>query len=144
MSEEGPALPTALDIVGTMWSFWHTAERLGLTSDELDTMAQEGRVIGLSPSDSDRLAFPIFQFVEDDGHVSVKPGLAEFIVTLSAPDGRPRDPWSVAIIARTPAPELDGLTPERWAYAHRHNDDDPGDTGTLVMYAHRLRAEFAR
>lgn len=138
MSQEGPALPTILDIVGTMWSFGHTAERLGLTQAELTARTREGRIIGLSPSDSDRVSFPIFQFWNRDGQVEVKPGLAGFYAALVAPpDGGPRDPWSVAIIARTPAPELDGLTPAQWATEKR-------DTKTLVLYANRLRAEFAR
>lgn len=138
MSEEGPALPTLLDIVGTMWSFGHTAERLGLTPDELTALVQEGRIVGLSPSDSDRVSFPVFQFWSRDGQVEVKPGLGEFVVALQGgPNGGPRDPWSVAITARTPAPELGGLTPEQWATQHR-------DSETLVLYANRLRAEFAR
>lgn len=50
---------------------------------------------------------------------------------------RDHDPWTIAVLNHTPAPELDDLTPLDWVREGR-------DAQALVDYARVLKAEFAR
>ncbi len=120
-----PGLDTAtlLDVVDPFWTADHTANRLNITPDELDRQRATGGLLGVTPSDSDRVFYPVFQFEKRTGKVQVKPALRVFMATL-----RDHDPWTIAVLINTPAPELDGLTPLGWAEANR-------DTATLIAYA---------
>jgi hypothetical protein len=61
-------------------------------------------------ADGDRV-YPVFQFARHhDGSVETKPAVAAMLEPL-----RSFDPWTVALLLNTIAPELDGETPIEWA-----------------------------
>lgn len=71
------------------------------------------------------------QFETVDGTVRVRPALVQFLTIL-----RDVDPWTVAMVAATPAAdELDGLSPTEWARQGR-------DVDTLFDFAHQLCTEW--
>lgn len=121
------------DLLAPFWSAQRTAEGLAVTFDELARRTRDGEVLGLSPGPG-VAHYPVWQFHRlRDGSVRVKPGIATFV---SALHGR-ANPWSIAILLRTPAAELGDQTPEQWVRAH-------GDDEVLRRFARHLAAEWTR
>ncbi|WP_299056455.1 hypothetical protein [uncultured Nocardioides sp.] len=115
-----------------MWSEKKVRSTLELNDRELREMCNAGQLLGLTAADALTIRYPVFQFERHDATVRVKPALAAFMTLLSY-----RDPWTTAIVAKTPAPELDGLSPLEWVNLGH-------DERSLRDYAHILRAEFER
>lgn len=119
------------DIVGPMWTAEHARRELGISRPAMLDRRRSGSLLALKSSDGD-FFYPVCQFEKSSGEVRVKPGLRQFMMVL-----RSHDPWTVAVLLHTPAPELSDLTPLAWLREDR-------DTQTLVSYAEALRAEFVR
>ena len=121
------------DLLAPFWSASRTAEALGVTADELEERSAARAVLGTTTTDGSTV-YPIWQFHRlKDGTVEVKPDFVAFFTALQGIT----DPWTIAIVLRTPAPELGGSTPEDWIHAK-------GDLATLMNYAHLIASEFRR
>lgn len=126
-----PQRSELVDLVAPVWTAEHTRRVLKLSRPTMLDRRRTGSLLALKSSDGDYF-YPVSQFEKRDGKVQVKPALRQFMMVL-----RDHDPWTVAVLHHTPAPELDGLTPLDWARQDR-------DTTTLVEYAKVLNAEFSR
>lgn len=121
-----------VELLGPFWSSAKVRTALGInTRQALDSRISSGSLLGLPTTDR-RLVFPVFQFVAHGEGVRVRPALARMFSVL-----RSQDPWSVAVIVNTAAPELHDTTPLEWARAG-HDDD------VLVRLARTIEAEWAR
>jgi hypothetical protein len=98
--------------VGPLWSEIKTCGALDASPDILAARREAGALLELVTSDGDRV-YPVFQFVAgEDGRIETRTGLAAMLQEL-----RSFDPWTVAVLLKTPAPELDGSTPVEWERA---------------------------
>jgi hypothetical protein len=95
-------------LVGPVWSETKVVESLDVTRAALRQMRVDGFVLGLTTLEGDTF-FPVAQFENRDGAVRVKVALQPLFSAL-----RSHDPWAVAVLLHTPAPELDDLTPLSW------------------------------
>lgn len=101
-------------LLGPFWSGARTQEALACSdSHALRARQAEGSLLALTTSDGVTL-YPVFQFHRRNGMIEVKAPLVDVLYVLQE-----FDPWSVATLLRTPAPELDGLTPIEWVDAQR-------------------------
>lgn len=119
------------DLVAPVWTAEHTRRVLDLSRPSMLDRRRTGSLLALRSSDGD-FFYPVSQFEKRDGKVRVKPALRKFMMAL-----RDHDPWSIAVLHHTPAPELADLTPLEWVRQGR-------PVQTLVDYARTLNAEFAR
>ena len=119
------------ELVGPVWTAGHTRRVLGLSHGSMLNRRQVGALLALPTADGD-LVYPVSQFEKRNGEVQVKPAVREFMHVL-----RDRDPWTVAVLLHTPAPELEDLAPLEWVRQGR-------DSQNLVDYAAVLDREFAR
>ena len=99
--------PTELAaLLGPFWSASRTRRALGLaTPAALDAMTRDGAVLALPMRDS-AVLYPVFQFQRTGDQVVVRPALVPVLRAL-----RSFDPWTVAVLLLTPAPELGDKTP---------------------------------
>jgi hypothetical protein len=99
-------------LVAHLAPFWSSAkvrDELGVsTRQALASRIASGSVLALRTADG-RLLFPVFQFVRTANGVRVRDGLSALFSEL-----REFDPWSVALMAVSPAPELDDQSPLQW------------------------------
>lgn len=122
-----------VQLLAPYWSEGKVMKALGLNPAELANHRESGLILGLPDTDGG-LSYPVWQFhCRTDGAVEVKPKVAQ---VLEAFHDR-AEPWTVGILFRTPAPELDDLTPEQWIEEGR-------DMSTLIRYAHLVAAEMNR
>lgn len=119
------------DLVAPLWTAEHTRRVLGLSRATMQDRRKAGTLLALKTTDGD-FFYPVAQFEKHAGKVRVKPALRAFMMAL-----RDRDPWTVAILLHTPAPELGDRTPLDWVRARRDLED-------LQGYAEVVNAEFAR
>jgi hypothetical protein len=105
---DGPDANEIAKLVGPMWSEAKVCDALGIEAKALATRREEGTVLVPMMSDGVR-AYPISQFQRTDGAIEVRPALIPFLTTL-----RHFDPWTVAVLLQTPAPELEDKTPFDW------------------------------
>jgi len=120
------------DLLAPFWSAEKTREALGSPSRAaLADRRKNGTLLGLKTTDG-VIVYPVAQFERRGGRVQVKAGLRPFLTGLKA-----HDPWSVALLLHTPAPELDDLTPLEWV--RKGLSPDP-----LRDYARRVAAEWSR
>lgn len=91
--------------VGPCWSEAKTAAALAVSVESLAALRTAGGVLGLETADG-VWVYPIDQFRTGGGRVEVKPDLLPVFHAL-----RGHDPWAVAVLLHTPAPELGGATP---------------------------------
>jgi hypothetical protein len=97
-------------LVGPFWSEAKTCEALDASAESLAARRETGTLLGLVTADEDRV-YPVFQFARrHDGSVETKPAVVAMLEPL-----RSFDPWTVAVLLHTPAPELDDSTPIEWA-----------------------------
>ncbi len=96
------------NLLGPFWSEERVCAALRLTPDALRTRCVTGTVLGLTTADG-RQVYPVSQFQRQDGQVEVKPALVTVLQALCD-----FDPWTVATLLHTPAPELDGASPLSW------------------------------
>jgi hypothetical protein len=101
------------DLVGPFWSRAKVSEALGVDERRLTARVEGGDLLELRTADGVP-AYPVFQFERDSDHVEVRPALASVFRTL-----RDFDPWTVAVLLHTPAPELSGSTPLEWLRSER-------------------------
>ena len=121
-----------VELLGPFWSSAKVRTALGInTRQALDSRISSGSVLALPTTDR-RLLFPVFQFIAHGGDVRVRPALARMFSVLRA-----HDPWSVAVMVNTAAPELQGMTPFEWARAG-HDDE------SLVRLARTIESEWSR
>ncbi len=120
------------DLLAPFWSAERTREALGGPSRAaLADRRKNGTLLGLKTTDG-VIVYPVDQFERRDGRVQVKAGLKPFLSALKR-----HDPWSVALLAHTPASELDDLTPLEWLRKGLSPD-------TLRDHARRVDAEWSR
>jgi hypothetical protein len=119
------------DMVAPLWTAEHTRRVLKLSRPTMLDRRKAGSLLALKTTDGD-FFYPVSQFERRDGKVQVKPALRKFMMVL-----RDRDPWTVAILIHTPAPELGDLTPLDWVRQGR-------DSKPLLDYAHVVNTEYAR
>lgn len=119
------------DLVAPVWTAEHTRRVLNLARPTMLERRRTGSLLALRSSDGE-FFYPVSQFEKRDGKVRVKPALRQFMMVL-----RDQDPWTIAVLQHTPAPELDGLTPSGWVRQGRHPQ-------TLVDYARVVNAELSR
>ena len=118
------------EVVGACWSENKVLTALGVTSETLAAWRSTGRILGLLSSDGAR-AYPVTQFERRAGAVEVRPALLPVLRAL-----RGFDPWAVAVLLHTPAPELDGRTPLEWLSGGRAPE-------TLAGLAETVAREWA-
>jgi hypothetical protein len=117
--------------LGPFWSGTKVQRELRLMSRQaLDERRKTGRVLALKTSDNHRI-YPVSQFQRRGNRVEVKPELVSMLSVL-----RDHDPWSVAVLLRTPAPELENLTPLDWIHQGR-------ETAATQALAHRVSREWS-
>jgi hypothetical protein len=131
IGDHDPDYSELVDIVAPLWSAEHARRVLDVSRSTMAQQRKRGSLLALRTAGSGFL-YPVFQFETYEGKVQVKRGLREFMMTL-----RSQDPWTVAVVVKTPAPELDGLSPLGWVHTG-------GDIKVLVDYAKILAAEFQR
>lgn len=119
------------ELVAPVWSAEHARRVLGISRPAMLDRRKTGSLLAVQSSDGD-FFYPVSQFEKQAGKVRVKPALRQFMMAL-----RDHDPWTIAVLNHTPAPELDDLTPLDWVRERR-------DAQTLADYARVLKAEFAR
>lgn len=120
-------------LLGPYWTATRTAEELSVSPAEMRQRLADGTLLWVTFSGTP--FFPTWQFHRTpDGGVEVKPGLLAFIKTLSTVMS---DGWTIGTYLRTPAPELDDLTPERWV-------DEGRSRARLDRYAAALVREWGR
>lgn len=120
------------DLVAPLWSAERARRELNISRSTMAERRSAGSLLALKPTDADEFFYPVSQFERRDGRVQVKAGLRRFMMAL-----RGSDPWTVAVLMRTPALELGNLTPLDWVRRGR-------DESTLNEYAEMLVAELAR
>lgn len=96
------------ELVGPTWSEDKVVAALGVSADTVAARRDAGTLLALPTSDGD-LAYPVSQFQRLSGTVKVKPALVPVLRALHE-----FDPWAVAVLLHTPAPELDGEAPLEW------------------------------
>ena len=98
-----------VDTVGPSWSTKKLrAELGGISPQAVHQRVARGTLWALPTSDG-AAAFPTFQFVRRNGRLETKRGLQVMFKIL-----RGEDPWAVAVLMQTPAPELEGASPVEW------------------------------
>lgn len=128
---EGQPANELADLVGPVWSESKACAALDASRDVLSARREAGTLLGLTTSDGTTV-YPVFQFVRrTDGQVEVRPGLLAVMGPLRA-----FDPWAVAVLLHTPAPELGGSTPIQW-------DRDGGASEALGDLADAVAREWA-
>lgn len=121
-----------VDTVGPSWSTKKVrAELGGVSAQAVHQRVDRGTLWALPTSDG-ATAFPIFQFVRRNGRLETKPGLRAMFKIL-----RGQDPWAVAVLMQTPAPELAGMSPVEW-------ERSDGGTEALEQLARDLVREWNR
>jgi len=120
------------DLVAPLWSADRTRRALGSPSRAaMADRRRAGTILGLKTTDGD-IFYPVSQFETFQGAVRVKPALREFFRIL-----RDQDPWTVAVLMRTPTADLEDRCPVDWAA-------DEGGLEVLAEYARTVNAEFSR
>jgi len=110
-------LPTAdenpmVALLAPFWSSRRLQAGLGASRQAMDSRMKAGTLLGLKTGEG-ALVFPVFQFVrEPSGQLRVRPGVVAMLQEARRSTGW--QPWSFAVLLRTPAPELEGLTPCEW------------------------------
>ena len=118
------------EVVGACWSQNKVLTALGVTSEALAAWRSTGRILGLLTSDGARV-YPVTQFQRREGAVEVRPALLPVLRAL-----RGFDPWAVAVLLHTPAPELDDASPLGWL-------SDGGAPEVLARLAETVAREWA-
>lgn len=108
-------------LVSPVWSSRRTAQALDIAPEELLARQRSGSLLAVRTTDGDEF-HPAFQFQERGGRTEVKPGLVPLFRSL-----REYSPWAVAVLLRTPSPELQDMTPLEWLEAGR----DPSAVAAL-------------
>jgi hypothetical protein len=103
-----PGTNELANLVAPFWSEARVCNALGIKPVVLGQRRDAGTVLGLTTSDGVRV-YPVNQFHRHDAAVDVRPALLPLLQTL-----RDFDPWTVAVLLNTPAPELDNQTPLNW------------------------------
>lgn len=128
------ALNELAALVGPCWAEAQVASALAVPPESLAVLRAEGAVLGLLAADG-VWVYPVEQFEQPDGCVEVRPGLLPVFRAL-----REHDPWAVAVLLHTPAPELGGATPLGWLTAGESPD---AFSALAVAVAREWAAGFA-
>ncbi|GCD90168.1 hypothetical protein [Nocardioides sp. LS1] len=121
------------EVVGPFWSEARAVAALGVSAETVASRRDSGTILAL-PTNDGVLVYPVDQFQKVGGggdDVEVKPALLPFLRAL-----RGFDPWAVAVLLHTPAPELDGATPLGWL-------SDGGAPDTLTRLGEVVAREWA-
>lgn len=103
-----PVTSELADVVGPVWSEGKVCDTLGIDAIVLAERRAVGEVLGFTTAQGD-VVYPVDQFQRHDGAVEVRPALLPFLRRL-----RRFDPWTVAVLLHTPAPELGDQNPLDW------------------------------
>ena len=107
--QQAQAQPNELaELVEPVWSAAWASQALEVTPEELQGRQRAGLLLAVALIDGDEV-YPVFQFQNHGGQTQVKPGLQPLLRAL-----REYDPWAVAVLLKTPSPELQGMTPLEW------------------------------
>lgn len=129
---EAVADSALVDEVGPLWSTRKVrAELGGVSTQAVHQRADRGTLWALPTSDG-AIVFPTFQFVRRNGRLETKRGLQVMFKIL-----RGEDPWAVAVLMNTPAPELGEVSPVDW-------ERRGGSMDALESLAHALVREWSR
>ncbi|MGP5088582.1 hypothetical protein [Brachybacterium tyrofermentans] len=132
-SHAGAVADSALvDTVGTSWSIRKVRTELGGVSPQAVHQRVDRGTLWALPTSDGSSVFPTFQFVRRNGRLGTRRGLQAMFRVLRA-----EDPWAVAVLMNTPAPELDGLSPVDW-------ERRGGGADALERLAHALVREWNR
>lgn len=124
---DGTAL---VDTVGPSWTIDKLRKELGGVSYQaVHQRVGRGTLLGLPTSDGVTV-YPLFQFVRTNGKLTVRPGLLQMFKIL-----KEQEPWQVAVLLNTPAPELEDHTPVEW-------EKNGGDIEHLEQLATVLKQEM--
>lgn len=126
-----PNTPNKLaQLVGKVWTGARAREELGVpTRQALQARRDTGSVLGVKASDGS-VYFPLSQFRREGSKTVVKPAMQAMFRVL-----RGHDPWAVAVLLHTPAPELENTTPLEWE--HTHGDSAAEKLRTLAQHVDR-------
>lgn len=129
---EAVADSALVDAVGPAWSTRKVRAELGGVSPQaVHQRVARGTLWALPTSDGSTV-FPTFQFVRRNGRLETKRGLQAMFKILRA-----EDPWAVAVLMKTPAPELGDTSPVEW-------ERRGGSVDALERLAHDLVREWSR
>jgi hypothetical protein len=133
VTDRAPNLGDGLaDLIASFYTQERVEELLGLTAEQVEEQCAAGLLLCLEPSDGGSRFYPTWIFETKDGQVRVKPDFQAVITAL-----KDRSHWTTAVILRTPAHELEDMTPEEWVR-------ERGDLDRLRSYAEKVNAEFER
>lgn len=119
-----------VDAVGPSWSTRKVRTELGGVSPQAVHQRVDRGTLWALPTSDGTAVFPTFQFVRRNGRLETKRGLQAMFKIL-----RGEDPWAVAVLMRTPAPELEDTSPVDW-------ERRGGDVEALERLAHDLVREW--
>jgi hypothetical protein len=119
--------------LGQMLDTGEVTDRLGVSRQAVAKAVDAGRLIALPAGKTRR--FPIWQFSFTD-HLEIRPQVAELVAAFREvyPEVHP---LQIAGWARTPQPELDGISPEVWL-------DEAGDLEPALVAARRTASALAQ
>ena len=117
-------------LIGPCWTERRTLDALSISFWTLERLQASGTILAL-PTNDGGLVYPTAQFRRHGGKFEVQPGLELFFAALRA-----YDPWAVAVLMHTPAPELDEETPIAWS-------SRGGPTEPLAQLAKAASREWA-
>lgn len=130
--EEAVADSALIDAVGPSWSTRKVRAELGSVSPQAVHQRVDRGTLWALPTSDGSTVFPTFQFVRRNGRLETKRGLQAMFKILRA-----KDPWAVAVLMKTPAPELDGMSPVDW-------ERRGGSVDALKRLAHDLVRDWSR
>lgn len=117
-------------LVGHCWAEAQVASALAVPPESLAVLRAEGEVLAMLAADG-VWVYPVDQFRTGRGQIEVKPDLVPVFRAL-----REHDPWAVAVLLHTPAPELDDRSPIDWVAAG-------GDSSAVSGLADAVAREWA-
>ncbi len=117
-----------VELLKPFWSSSKLQQEFKASRQALDSRMRVGSLLGLKTGDG-QLVYPVFQFVRDTkGALIVRAGVIDMLKVVRNSEGY--EPWMFATLLRTPAPELEDLTPIEWM---RDPDRDQRDLRALAF-----------
>jgi len=117
-----------VELLKPFWSSAKLQQEFKASRQALDSRMRVGSLLGLKTGDG-QLVFPVFEFIRDTkGALKVRSGVIEMLKIVRNSEGY--EPWMFATLLRTPAPELEDLTPIEWM---RDPDRDQRELRALAL-----------
>ena len=117
-----------VELLKPFWSSAKLQQEFKASRQALDSRMRVGSLLGLKTGDG-QLVYRVFQFVRDSkGALIVRPGIIDMLKVVR--NGEGYEPWMFATLLRTPAPELEDLTPIEWM---RDPDQDQRELRAVAL-----------